>query len=163
MRRLAVSIPMLLLLVAACDPPDRGPPDPLPEDVEPVRPDPGPDVDDAIAIVYDFHHALTVGDSARAIELLHPEAAIFEAGHAETVEEYRGGHLPADMEFAREVEREVVHERVIPVGDGVLYLAEIRARGTFRGRSIDSQGVETVVLVPADGEWRITHVHWSSR
>jgi len=48
-------------------------------------------------------------------------------------------------------------------GDAALALAWTRTTGTFGERQIDSNGVETMVLHRADGQWRIVHVHWSSR
>lgn len=115
------------------------------------------------AVVHDFHAALAAGDSARALELLHPEVRIFEAGHAETLSEYRAGHLAADMEFAGAVERELVEEDVTTGEDGALYLSEYRVTGTFRGEEVDAHGTETMVLVRTGDGWRIRHVHWSSR
>jgi ketosteroid isomerase-like protein len=156
------SFAFLLLPLLACE----AAPDPsaaAASSVEATVAEHAPDTVGAQGAVWDFHRALASGDSARVIELLHPEALIYEAGHPETVDEYRAGHLAADIAFAAAVEREVVREHVRPLGQAVLYLAETRARGTFRGRNIDSRGVETVVLIPSDGAWRIAHVHWSSR
>lgn len=115
--------------------------------------------------VHDFHDALAAGDSARALELLHSEVRVFESGHAETYSEYRSGHLGADMEFSAATERELVSEevRMSPGGDAALYLGEHTMTGTFRDREIDAHGTETMVLVDADGRWRILHIHWSSR
>lgn len=123
--------------------------------------------EEARDVVYEFHQALEAGDSTRALALLHPDAVIHEAGHSETVGEYREGHLAADADFAAAVSREILHEEVLPLGDATLYLAETRASGTLRGREIDSRGTETVLLTrtdePDEGAWRIRHVHWSSR
>ena len=49
--------------------------------------------------------ALERGDSTAVLAMLDPEVSIYEAGHAETFEEYRSGHLASDIEFARSVER----------------------------------------------------------
>lgn len=116
--------------------------------------------------VHTFHDALAAGDSVRALRLLHPDVRVYESGHAETVSEYRSGHLGADMDFAAGTERELLSEEITlsPGGDGALYLSTYRTTGTFRDREVDSRGTETMVLVPAaDGGWRILHIHWSSR
>ena len=126
-----------------------------------------PDADQSVKeTVHAFHEALAAGDSARALDLLHPDVRVYESGHAETFSEYRSGHLGADMAFAAGTEREVLSEEITrsPGGDGALYLSTYRVTGTFRDREIDSHGTETMVLVPAaDGRWRILHIHWSSR
>jgi hypothetical protein len=51
------------------------------------------------AAVAAFHAALRAGDSTAALVLLAPDATILEAGGAETVAQYRAGHLPSDIEF----------------------------------------------------------------
>lgn len=110
-----------------------------------------------------FHRALAESDSVAALELLHPEAIIYESGRAETVEAYRSGHLSSDIRFAAATEREVESERAIALGSDVLLLSETRVRGTIGEREIDSRGVETMVLSPQADGWLIRHIHWSSR
>jgi hypothetical protein len=120
-------------------------------------------IDRVREIVTAFHDALAAGTEEAALALLHPDVWIYEQGHAETLEEYRAGHLSMDMAFAQEVEREVIRDEVVAVQGGALYLAEIRNRGTFRDREVDTSGVETAFLVETPEGWRIRHFHWSSR
>lgn len=154
----------LLILMVGCQPSEDGEPQRLIEqagelDIAPAQADP----DAARRAVADFHQALAAGDSARMLELLHPEAIIYEAGHVETVEEYRAGHLTADIRFAATTERELIREHA-EVLDGVaLYLSESRVRGAVGGREIDSRGAETMVLTRERDRWRIRHIHWSNR
>ncbi len=124
-----------------------------------------PAVDDSVAAaVHAFHDALAAGDSARALALLHSDVQVFESGHAEDLEEYRSGHLGADMEFAASTERELLAEEVSRLdGRLALYLSEYRMTGSFRGREIDGHGTETMLLVRSAEGWRIRHIHWSSR
>lgn len=118
---------------------------------------------EVLAVVHGFHHALATSDSAAALRELHPDVVIFEGGHAETLDEYRGGHLPADMAFASATRRRPTDESVRVWGDQALYISESRTTGTYRGRSVDSHGTETIVLVRTSDGWRIRHIHWSSR
>lgn len=148
------------LVMPACEAPPDSPP-PLADGVGLGQAE--ADTAGARAAVLQFHEALARGDSAGALALLHPEAVIYEAGHAETVTEYRAGHLAADMEFAAGTEREILQEASSPIGRGVLYVAETQTQGSFRDREIDSLGVETMVLEPSNDQWRIRHIHWSSR
>lgn len=120
-------------------------------------------VEQARGVVRAFHRALSEADSASALGLLHPDVIIYESGHAETVDEYRAGHLPADMRFAAATEREVVSESTMALGEGVLYLARTRVRGTMGEREIDSGGVETMVLARDGDDLLIRHIHWSAR
>jgi ketosteroid isomerase-like protein len=114
------------------------------------------------SVAEEYHRALAAGDSLRAIELLHPEVLIFEGGHAETLAQYRAGHLAADIAFAGAVRSETVSEQVVDLGDAALYMRESRTSGTFRDRAIDSRGTETLLMVRTDAGWRIRHIHWSS-
>jgi len=118
---------------------------------------------DARSVVQAFHGALAEADSAGALALLHPEAVIYESGVAETVEEYRAGHLAADIRFAAATEREAFNEQSVGLGRDVLYLAETRVQGRMGEREIDSRGVETMILTPRGDGWVIRHIHWSHR
>lgn len=114
-------------------------------------------------MVREFKAALAAGDSVRAIGYLHPDVIVYEGGHAETLIEYRSGHLGADMAFAAATTSETRQERVV-LGDGMaLYFGEHETTGEFRGRTIDSRGTESIVLVRTPEGWRIRHIHWSSR
>jgi len=161
---LRILLPLVLLAVLACQPADDAATPPMGEEageVDVTRAAVDPEA--ARTVVEDFHRALAEVDSARVLELLHPDAVIYEAGHAETVEEYRAGHLAADIRFAAATERELLDEQTVVMGDAVVYLSESRVRGTVGDRDIDSRGVETMVLVPEGEGWRIRHIHWSNR
>ncbi len=114
-------------------------------------------------VVSDFRAALSSGDSTTVVQLLHPEARIYEGGHAETREQYRSGHLRADMAFLRAVESETLWDQVIPTEGLAIYMSERHTTGEYRGREIDSRSAETIALVRTPQGWRIRHIHWSSR
>lgn len=121
------------------------------------------DEDEARAVVEGFKSALRAGDGEAAMARLHPDVQVFEGGHAETLEEYRGGHLGADMSFLSAVETETTWEKIDVEGDLALYLSRFHTTGTFREREIDARGTETMVLRRTGEGWRIVHIHWSSR
>lgn len=123
------------------------------------------DEDAVRAAVRAFHDALAAGDTAAVVALLHPDVTIYEGGHAEDLAEYRAHHLAADVEFLRGVRQTVTDESLEMAHHGAMatYMAETRARGTFRDREIDSHGAETLVLVHTHDGWKVRHVHWSSR
>lgn len=115
------------------------------------------------AAVQEFKAALAAGDSVTAIGFLHPDLVVYEGGHAETLSEYRAGHLAADMEFASAIETKALEQGVIVRPEMALWVSESESKGEFRGRTIDSHGTETMILLPTDSGWKILHVHWSSR
>ncbi|MBW3554994.1 MAG: nuclear transport factor 2 family protein [Gemmatimonadetes bacterium] len=115
------------------------------------------------AVVHGFHAALAAGDSSAALERLHPAVVVYESGHAESLTQYRSGHLRSDIAFASAVRREVTGESISLWGDTALYTSEAHTTGEWRGRAIDAQGAETMVVVRTPEGWRIRHIHWSSR
>ena len=118
----------------------------------------------ADSVVDAFHAALERGDSTAVLAMLDPDVRIYESGEAETLDQYRSGHLAADIEFSQSVASRVV-DGWTWLGDGEALVGRVyRAEGTFRGRAIDALTTETVFLVrTAEGVWRIRHIHWSSR
>lgn len=115
------------------------------------------------SVVHRFHEALAAGDSLAVLDLLLPYATILEAGGVETVQEYRTGHLPGDMAFARAVRREAGPVQVVVRGDVAWTTSVSTMRGTYRDRAVNSQSVELMVLERTPEGWRIAAIHWSSR
>ena len=116
-----------------------------------------------LTVVEQFHAALAAGDSAGALRLLHPDAVILESGGVETVPEYRGHHLPADIAFARAIPSQRTIVRVGVVGEAAWVASTSVTRGEYRGRPINSAGAELTTLRRSDGRWLISAIHWSSR
>ena len=115
-----------------------------------------------IGIVTAFHAAMDSGDREAALELLLPEALIFEAGRGQTVEEYAAHHLASDMAFSQATSREILEQSDQTVDNVAWVMTRARTTGTFEDREIDSTGVETFVLQHVKAGWRIAHIHWSS-
>jgi ketosteroid isomerase-like protein len=116
-----------------------------------------------LATVRAFHDALQRGDSAAAMALLAPDVRILESGGLETREEYRSGHLPGDIAFARAVPGTRSEPIVTVVGDVAWVVGTSRTTGTYRDRQINSAGAELMVLSRTPEGWRIRAIHWSSR
>lgn len=116
-----------------------------------------------VQVVARFHAALASGDSAVALGLLDRDAIILESGAAETRDEYRSHHLPADIEFARAVKSEQSVVRVRLSGNVAWVASTSTTKGQFADRPISSDGAELVVLRKAENGWRIAAIHWSSR
>ncbi len=117
----------------------------------------------AVAAVVDrYHRALSDGDSAVALSLLANDAMILESGDVETRDEYRSHHLPADIAFARAVPSVRGPVRVTIEGDAAWAISTATTHGSYRGRTIDSQGAELMVVTRKQDGWKIRAIHWSS-
>ncbi len=115
------------------------------------------------AVVDAFASALKKGDAAAVERLLAPDVLIAESGGAErSLAEYRSHHMPADMEFMKAVETTVKDRRAFDAADMATVVTTSQMHGMFRGETVHSQSMETMVLTKADGEWRIARIHWSS-
>ncbi len=117
---------------------------------------------DVAAALDAFHDALASGDSTAALGLLADDATILEGGSVQTRGEYRSHHLPADIRFARMVERRQGPITVTVHGDVAWAVSTSTTRGEVRGRTIDSRGAELAVLVRTGNGWKISAIHWSS-
>lgn len=123
----------------------------------------GGDAAAVLAVVRGFHDALARGDSAAALSVLAPDVQILESGGLETREEYRRGHLPGDINFARGVPATRAEPQVTVNGDVAWVVGTSRSSGTFRDRQVNSAGAELMVLSRTSDGWRIRAIHWSSR
>jgi ketosteroid isomerase-like protein len=113
------------------------------------------------AVALAFREALSSGDSLAALAVLHDDVRILEGARAETKEQYRSGHLAADIRYATSVESETLRDGVTLTGDVALYTRQYRVTGTSaRGGPIDRTAVEAMVLVRTPAGWRIRDVHW---
>jgi len=111
-----------------------------------------------------FHEALVAGDKAKALALLSPEIAIYEAGYVErSRDEYASHHLGGDMEFAKTSSRKVLKQSERIDGNTAIIWEENETTGTSRGKPVHVLGTGTAVLEKNGGGWSIVHIHWSSR
>jgi uncharacterized membrane protein/ketosteroid isomerase-like protein len=110
-----------------------------------------------------FATALKSGDAAMVERLLLPDVLIAEGGGAErSFAEYAGHHLPADMAFTKAVESTLKDRKVIQVSDMATIISSSQMHGSYQGKTIHSQMMETMVLRLVDGQWLVAHIHWSS-
>jgi ketosteroid isomerase-like protein len=47
------------------------------------------------------------------------------------------------------------------LGNTAISASRSQTKGTYNGEERDYQGMETMVLEKQNGEWKITHIHWS--
>lgn len=113
--------------------------------------------------VENFHRALIQGDRAAALAALSEDALILESGSLQTRTEYEREHLGEDIAFARATKTERSPLVIKQDGNVAWTTATSKTTGTFKGRKIDSTGVELMVLTKDQSGWRIRAIHWSSR
>jgi len=122
---------------------------------------------DVVAVRDAFHHALTVGDSAAAMQLLAPEVQVLESGGSQSREEYRREHLASDIAYAKAVTSTTTSVRITLAGDAAWVASSSTTTGEFNGRPVHSLSAELMILrrVPGadDRRWVIEAIHWSSR
>lgn len=108
--------------------------------------------------------ALSAGDADAVQALLDPQVVIYESGGVENgFAEYAAHHLPADMAFLRDMQHEILDEQTRVFGGQALYWSRSRVRGVYKDKPMDLYSNETLWLHRVDGQWRIQHIHWSSR
>lgn len=117
----------------------------------------------AVGTVTAFHAALASGDTAAALALLAEDVIIYESGNVESSRaEYASHHLKADAAFSAAVKRTLTSRSQGKTGDAAWVLSVETLSGNYRDRAVNSRSVETMMLRQIKGQWRITHIHWSS-
>lgn len=102
----------------------------------------------------------------RLAALYHPDVTIFEGGHVNTGwADYRDNHLGPELKEMADLQFAHVGVAANSLSDGAAYVtAEYRLKATVKGKVVESEGLETLVLVKGlEGGWRICHSHTSSR
>jgi len=111
--------------------------------------------------VHAFHAALKSGDEAAVRALLLPTARIIEGSNIETADQYLSGHMRGDMSFAAGLTREILTMEIFQSHDIAWATSRSHSSGESRGRTIDSNGAEMMVLQKVEGVWRIAAIQWS--
>lgn len=108
-----------------------------------------------------FHDALARGDGDAAMALLAPDAVILEMGVRESRAEYAEKHLKADIEFARAVPATRGPVLVRQEGDVAWISTTGICKGEFRGKTVETENAELMVLARKNNQWQIRAIHWS--
>ena len=111
-----------------------------------------------------FHLAIIISDRAAAASILAADVQIFESGFVErSRDEYLTHHFEADAKFAKALTRKVIRHSEQTAGNMALVLEETETNGSYEGQPVKLIGTETAVLRLEGENWRIVHIHWSSR
>ena len=115
---------------------------------------------DVKAVVDTFYGAITAGDEAAAMKLIAPDAVFVESGKIETRAEYEANHLPADIEFERNVKAMRGPLRVTFDGRDTAWV--ISTAEYDEGNPEKYINTQLMVLTRDTGDWRIRTISWSS-
>ncbi|GAB3253673.1 YybH family protein [Chitinimonas naiadis] len=115
-------------------------------------------------VVADFHSAMQSGRQADVEALMNPEALIYESGYIErTRSDYAEHHLPGDIAYAKKIKTKLLKQAAIEAENLAVITSETETIDQSAKEPINYAGTETMVLRRVNGEWRIAHIHWSSR
>jgi ketosteroid isomerase-like protein len=115
------------------------------------------------AVLDSFYGAMKTGDKSAAMRVIAPDAVFVESGTLETRAQYETNHLPADIEFERQVDGKRSPWRVVFHGDAAWVIATTEYQGTFDKSPVNFVSAQLAVLTRDSENWLIRSIHWSSR
>jgi ketosteroid isomerase-like protein len=115
------------------------------------------------AVLESFYGAMKTGDKSAAMRVIAPDAVFVESGTLETRSQYEADHLPADVEFERQVSGKRSPWRVVFHGDAAWVIGTTEYEGTFDNKPVNFVSAQLAVLTSESGNWLIRSIHWSSR
>ena len=124
---------------------------------------PAPRDQDVVAPLEAFYGAMKTGDTAAAMKPLAADALFVESGKLETRAEYEANHLPADIDFERQITGKRSPWQVKTQGDTAWVIATTEYDGTVDGAPVNFVSAQLAVLSRESGAWQIRSIHWSSR
>lgn len=117
-----------------------------------------------VAVVERFGQSLAAGDLKTVEALLDADALILETGGAERSRaEYLGHHAISDAQFLKGTHSQLKHRRARIAGDLAWVGSESELHASKDGKPLALLSTETMVLKKTGADWRIVHIHWSSR
>jgi mono/diheme cytochrome c family protein/Spy/CpxP family protein refolding chaperone len=119
---------------------------------------------DPVEAVERLQSALAMGDFATVDRLLDPAVTIYESGGVERSRaEYAAGHRGHDAAFLAKARIELLAQSGDADGDLAWVASERRIAAGSDAEPVTLASLETAVLRRSAGQWRIVHIHWSSR
>lgn len=118
----------------------------------------------AVAVVEQFSKALQAANFDQVRALLADDALILESGGAErSREEYLGHHAISDAAFLKGAHVQVKQRTARTEGPLAWVGTESELHATKDGKALTLLSTETMILKRTGADWRIVHIHWSSR
>jgi len=118
----------------------------------------------AVAVVERFGKALAAGDLKTVETLLDADVLILETGGAERSRaEYLAHHAISDAQFLKGAHSQLNRRRARIAGNLAWVGSESELHASKDGKPLTLLSTETMVLKKTGADWRIVHIHWSSR
>jgi len=118
---------------------------------------------DVKAAIESFYAAMKKADPKAAMAMIAPDAMFVESGRLETRQQYEEGHLPADIDFEKQITGKRSPWRITVNGDTAWGIASTEYQGTVDGRDVAFVSRQLAVVSRGeDGNWLIRSIHWSS-
>jgi ketosteroid isomerase-like protein len=115
------------------------------------------------SVLESFYGAIKRGDAKSAMSVIAPDAMFVESGTLETRAQYEMNHLPADIDFEKQVTGTRDPLRVTFNGDTAWVIATTTYDGKFEGAPVQFVSAQLMVLTKDAETWKIRAIHWSSR
>ena len=115
------------------------------------------------AVLEAFYGAIKRGDAKAAMSVIAPDALFIESGRLETRAQYEENHLPADIDFEKQVTGKRDPLRITFKDDAAWVIATTTYDGTFEGAPVQFVSAQLMVLTKETDGWKIRSIHWSSR
>jgi ketosteroid isomerase-like protein len=130
----------------------------------PARPEYFSGLDNEVAeVVEAFHLALKNGDEDTLKKILAEDVIIFEGGGVErSLKEYASHHMSADIDFLKQVQSSKLEHHIKVNGNTAVSMSRSHLKGKYKDKQIDSEGMETLLLIKTTRQWKIVHIHWSN-
>jgi len=130
----------------------------------PTQPAMHPETKAVLAVVDRFGAALAKADMKTVESLLDPAVLILESGGAErSRSEYMGHHAGADAAFLAGARTKQVNRTAQVHGIHAWVGSESEITASKGGVPTTLLSTETMILKKVGNDWRIVHIHWSSR
>ena len=110
-----------------------------------------------------FHKALETGDAQTARSLLADDVLILEGkGVERSAKEYASHHMLSDMKYLKAMAIESIEHHVKQYDVIATSISRSSVKGTYKDKSVNRVGNETITLEKQDDKWKIKHIHWSN-
>jgi ketosteroid isomerase-like protein len=114
-------------------------------------------------VVMQFHLALRTSDKITARKLLADDVLIFEGGGVDrSADEYAHHHMLSDMKYLAAMKSEPLEHNVKIMGNSAVSMSRSKTMGTYKGKELKYESMESMVLEKQKGEWKIVRIHWSN-
>ena len=67
----------------------------------------------------------------------------------------------ADMKYLADIDIEILEHEVSVLGNIAYSTSRTKLTGDVKGKQINSEGMESMILQKIESKWKIVHIHWS--